>query len=161
MTATLQRKLPLADATLCPVLTISGVRSELPGHDEDDVLALIEEGALEFAWNIALRVGDGIRREPIVLKKCVAHYLASGGARPLNWTDARAFKEFFNGDEKPFIYGTTLKLLWNCSGTHIIALIEARELKVQPGTTWDRGPGNSPVITRASVEGFLKRRRMI
>lgn len=159
MTAMLQRKFPLADKTLCPVLDIAGARSALPGHDEDDVLALIEDGSLEWAWNIALVVGEGIRKEPRILKVCVENYLSTAGSRPLNWSEARAFREFLRGD-KPFVYGTELRLLWNCSSTHIIALIEAKELKVQPGTTWDRGPGNSPLITRASVEGFLKRRRM-
>lgn len=158
MTSTpqLQRKFPLRDKTLCPVLTVSGVRSALPGHDEDDVLALIEDGSLEWAWNIALHVGDGIKKEPRILKSCVERY-GSINHQP---STINPLSEFFNGDDKPFLFGTTLRLLFNCSSTHVIALIEAKELRVQPGSSWDRGPGNSPLVTRSSVEAFMKRRRM-
>jgi len=157
MPPTLQRKLILTDESLCPMITIEGARERLPGHDEDDILALIEEGAIEFAWNIGL----GERREVRMLKRAVEFCAATGGARRLNWSDARVAAEVLKGSDKPWIEGVRLKLLLNCSSTQVISLVEAKALAVMPGTSWDRGPGNSPQISTESFKRFLVTRRIL
>lgn len=152
-----QRKLLLTDETIQPLLTLESVRERLPGHDEDDVLALVEEGAIEFAWDIGL----GDRRELRFLARSVEFCRATAGKRFLNWEDERALREVLGKWEKPFIPGTRLKLVFNCSSALILDLVTSGNLRVLPGTSWNRGPGNSPQITVESVRLFLKNRRVI
>ena len=136
--------------------TIAGARDRLPGHDEDDVLALIEEtGGLTWAWNIGL----GEAREVRILTKCVNYFAAHG--KPLNWDWPQVKDEILRGWSKPFIPGTRLQIILNCSSTHIINLIEGREMKVMPGTSWNTGPAGSPLIQTASFWEFLQRRAML
>ena len=156
MTAALQRKLPLTDASLCTLLDIGGVRAELPGHDEDDVLALIEDGYIGVAFDIGLQA----RREIRVWRKAVEFFKTTGGSRrmPVEWPVV--IREILCGYDKPVIPGTRVKLLLNCSSTHVINLVEDRQLLLQPGTSWDVGRGNTPQITLTSFKDALKHWRI-
>jgi hypothetical protein len=155
-TAGRQRKLVLpGECGLCAMTTIAGARDRLPGHDEDDVLALIEEtGDLSWAWNIGL--GDA--REIRLLTKCVEHFAATGAE--LDWEFDRVLKAILHGYKKPFIGGTHLQILFNCSSTHVINLIEADVLAVLPGTSWNTGPKGTPLVALESFVGMLKTRRV-
>lgn len=158
MTAALQRKLVLDDPTLCPLLDIAGARAALPGHDEDDILALVEERYLEafdLSYNLVVA-----RRECRVLKASVEHFQQTGGSRPARWSVEKILAEVLKGWAKPWMEATRVKLLLNCSSTHIYSLLENRDLRVMPGTTWDRGPGNSAQIEMESLKRFLKGARL-
>lgn len=148
--------MPLTDASLCTLLDIGGVRAELPGHDEDDVLALIADGFLGVAFDIGLQS----RREVRVWRKAVEFLKATGGSRrmPVDWP--QAVREILCGWDKPVIPGTRVKLILNCSATHVINLVEDKQLLLQPGTSWDVGRGNTPQITTASFKEALKFWRM-
>ncbi len=156
MTASLQRKLPLADASLCTLLDIGGVRAELPGHDEDDVLALIEDGFIGVAFDIGLQA----RREIRVWRKSVDLFRATGGSRRVNHDWSQVVREILCGWDKPAIPGTRVKLLLNCSSTHVIHLVEDRQLQLMPGTSWDVGRGNTPQISVSSFKDALKHWRI-
>jgi hypothetical protein len=144
----------------CVMLDIKGVRSELPGHDEDDVLALIEQtGSLPWAWNIAPRVGPGIAREIRVLKSCVKTYAETGKRLKLQWRDA--LDEIFFGCNKPFLTGKEVKLVLNCSPSTVSNLLKATEIKPLPGTNWTTGPKGSALISCESFTDFLLRRFII
>jgi hypothetical protein len=149
--------------------TVAGARDRLPGHDEDDVLALIEEtGGLTWAWSIGLSYTREIR----ILTKCVEHFAKTG--KGLDWTFERVLKEVLRGYKKPFITGTRLQIILNCSSTHIMNLLNSElrtsdakhwtpnsELRIVPGTSWTTGPQGSPLIVTATFVEFLKARAMV
>jgi hypothetical protein len=145
------------EKVFCPMTTIAGVRDRIAGLDEDDVLAQIEEtGGLAWAWNIASDLSGA--REVRVLTRCVEHFSTTG--KPLKWSFERVLDEIFAGFDKAFLQGTRVKLMLNCSSTHVINLILAKALKTVPGTSWNTGPAGSPVITRESFVQFLNDRRL-
>jgi len=151
-----QRKLILPGETTTLVLsTVETARAQLPGHDEDDILAMIEDGQLEYAWNIGLGASRTIRIYPA----CIDHYLRTGGTRPFRGTCSDHIRRSLGG--KPFTTGTRLALLLNCGGTHVINLVEADALCLQPGTAWSPGPHGSPLITMQSIEQFFAQRRIL
>jgi hypothetical protein len=148
-------------------MDISAARVELPGHDEDDILALIDDGLLLHAWNIAtVANSEKKRREIRIFPACVDYYkrtqkkgfpLSAGQAltqlfgRPL---------DVIKPGEKPFVTSKRLSLLLNCGTTHIIGLIETKQLSVLPGTSWGTGPNGAALITLASIHQFFKTRAL-
>jgi hypothetical protein len=152
-----QRKMILpGEATRCVLLDIRGVRCRLPGHDEDDVLALIEQdGVLPWAWNIGL----GTAREIRVLASCVDHYAETGKRIKLPWRDVLA--EIFIGITKPFISGKEARMILNCSSTQISNFLNASELKPLAGTNWTTGPKGSAIISCESFAEFLASRFVV
>lgn len=159
MPATLQRKLVLDDKPSVVLATVETARQLLVGHDEDDILSLIEEGFLAYAWNIALSTHAA--RDPRIFPDCIAWYARTMGKGTYTRTDDQVLAELLktNGD-KPFIKGTTVRLILNCSSTHLINLVEAKQLALQPGTSYQRGPTGTPLVTVASFRQFLRSRRL-
>lgn len=155
-----QRKLVLDDSPALVLATVSDARAALPGHDEDDILALIEDGSLPFAWDIALRPGKSAR-EFRLYPACVEHYRRTGGSRP--YPDAARFDAVIvrllgHHAGKPFLTSNTLRLLLNCGPTHIINLIDAGALKQMPGTVYRRGPNGAALVESYSFVRFLETR---
>lgn len=164
--ATTQRKLVLDDQ---PTLVLAGIdtaRLYLAGHDEDDVLCLIEEGFIAHAWNIALSNSDETRREIRIWPDCITWYSRTQGKGQYPKTEAQVFDQLFahRQSELPaaqrHITSTRLRLILNCSSTHIISLIESKQLSVLPGTSWSTGPNGAALVTLNSITAFLKSRRL-
>lgn len=148
--ASAQRKLILPGETPTKVLlTVEAARVQLPGHTEDDILGLIEEGQIEWAWNIGLGETREIRIWPESLDRLL---------NPKVPCCADPAASMLSG--KPFVRGHLLRLLWNCSSTHVCNLVRCGQLTVVPGTRWGTGPQGSPVITSPSVTAFLHARRV-
>jgi len=158
-----QRKMVLDDTPAVVLATIEQARQHLPGHDEDDILALIEEGAIPWCWNIALNPRN-MARELRILPDCINHYQATAGARdftktfPNLATLEHVLAHLLHGDDKPFLRSTTIRFLLNCGGQHIINLIDAGILIEMPGTSYKRGPTGAAAIRRASFLRFLQTR---
>jgi hypothetical protein len=165
MTSTAQRKMILpGEATRCVLLDIRGVRSRLSGHDEDDVLALIEQdGLLPWAWNIGIEHPPRFKHamEIRVLSSCVDHYAATGKRVKAQWREVLA--EIFVGITKPFITGKEARLILNCSSTQISNFLTTTppELKPLAGTNWTTGPKGSAIISCESFAEFLSRRFVV
>lgn len=157
MIAAPQRKTLLNDTTLCVLLTVGGCREQLPGHDEDDVLACCLERTLDWSFDI----GRGGRRDVRVLPSALKFFKLCGGTRHRGLPWAEALEEIFRGvEDKPWIEGERARLILNCSSTHLLNLVEDGELETMPGTKWRRGPGGSPQVKREAFADFLKRRRI-
>jgi hypothetical protein len=154
-----QRKLVLNDRATLVLATIETARLMLPGHDEDDILCLIQEGALPWSWNIALDPRNSAR-EIRILPDCIDHYARTGGSRQfgvrnLNFLIAH---RLLPETHKPFVLSTALKLMLNCGATHITNLVDAKILEELPGTKYRRGPNGAACITRDSAVRFLQSR---
>jgi hypothetical protein len=137
------------------MLGIAAAR-DLLGVDVDDILSLIADGKLAWAWDIGL----GSRRAEIrILSKCLRGYQATGSTCNLRDAGEEQIIGWILARHKlPWIAGVSLKFILACENDLIIDLIEAGELKHTGG--WRRGPGGSPNVTRESVVAFLKRRRV-
>jgi hypothetical protein len=136
---------------------ISTARTHLLGENEDSILELIEVGFVLWAWNIG-RIGS---REVRIWPSSVGHYKVTWGSRLETTTEAQiltAIHAALGG--KPFTTGDRLRLVLNCSSSHVTNLLKAKLLTPVPGTKWGPGPTGSAIITWASVEQFLKSRRL-
>jgi hypothetical protein len=154
MISALQKKFVLADAQLCVLLTASSVREELPGHDEDDVLAACLDHSIPTAFDIGL----GGRRELRVLPSALAWFKKSLGYRTRRVPWPEVWSELTRGlnTEKPWLDGEIVRCLLNCGGDHLIRLVDEGWLAMMPGTTYRRGPGGAPQIKLKSLETYLK-----
>jgi len=149
----------LGDTPLLILATVEDARRQLPGHDEDDILALIEEGRIDHAWNIAVHLDTA--REIRIWPDSITRALqpSTCNLQPVR-SPVESIMHIATGD-KPFARGKILALVFNCSRSHIINLVEARQLAMQPGTSYERGPNGTPLITLSSLKHFLTSRRII
>ncbi len=152
-----QRKLVLQDAPPLVLATVCEARMRLPGHDENDILAMIEEGALPFAWDIALKPGR-MAREFRIWPDCIEHYARTGGTRRYARSFESALHELLGRHGKPFITSNQVRLQLNCGPTHVINLVDAGQLKQLPGTKYKTGPNGAALVMRESYIEFLRTR---
>lgn len=122
-------------------------------HDEDQVLALIEDGSLSWAWDI--RSPGSERREVRIFWRCLIAWRLQQQAWlgtedsiyaeviPTHWQRVRA---------------TSIYRRWRCSQELVANLIAARCFTAL--TDSRRGADGSPEVTRESVIAFLKSRRL-
>jgi hypothetical protein len=153
-----QPQLPIRDPRHRPTVGIEGAK-HLVDVSEDELLALIEDGRVSHAWHIGL---GSLHREVRILRRSLDNYLARlDGAKVTDPTDFEALTLLLPpGHTKPFLTGTDIQRALNCVSTHVINLIEARALVLQPGTSWTTGPAGSPLVTVSSFAQFLKTRRL-
>jgi len=135
-----------------PLLPVRGVIS-LVDRNEDQVLRLIEDGTLAWAFDVALDPKRGRNRELRVLPACVADYLR-GQACSLEWADVLRLMLPHDG---PVILSKDITRLLNVSGTHTYHL--ARRKLITPRSTWRRGRGGCARFAADSFVEFLKSRR--
>lgn len=159
MITTLQKKFVLADAQLCVLMTTGSVREELPGHDEDDVLAACLDHSIPTSFDIGL----GGRRELRVLPSALAFFKKSLGYRTRRVPWAEVWSEITRGVraapgqfEKTWVDGEIVRVILNCGGDHLLRLVNEKWLEQMPGTTYRRGPGGAPQIKLKSLETYLK-----
>jgi hypothetical protein len=91
-----------------PLLPVRGVMS-LIDRDEYQVLRLIEEGELAFAFDVASDPERGRNRELRILPACVADYLR-GHTSSLEWADV--LRLLLPHDE-PILLGTEITRILN------------------------------------------------
>ena len=140
-----------------PLMTLSAVMWRLD-RDEDEVLALIDEGALLWAFNVA--VPSALKTAPRVLAESVGDYLA-GRTRPAGDEEAewqRVAGLIFPAKET--IVRCELARALNCGRTHALSLIHLKQFQVARGTRCRPGPGGSPRIITASAAEWLRKRRL-
>jgi hypothetical protein len=137
-----------------PLLPVRGVMS-LIDQTEDQVLSLIEDGQLAWAWDVALDPRLGRARELRILPAAVAEYLR-GRTCSLEWP---AVLSLLLPHDKPLILGTEISRVLNCCCTHTYAL--ARRKLIVPCSTWRRGPGGAGRFRTDSFVQFLKDRRFV
>lgn len=157
----LQGRLDLRMEIKKPLLTVEAVAAEIGGYvHSDGVLSLIEGGLITWAWNVASPRSN--RREIRVLRQDAESYALTGGFRPLKTTWPEVFRwvlmphghhQFPNCFEL-----SKLMTFWSASSELGLDLIEEGCLRTAKGTSWRRGRGGSPVVTRESVEKFLRDR---
>ena len=135
-----------------PLLPVRGVMS-LVDKNEDQVLRLIEDGSLLWAFDVALDTKHGRSKELRILPACVADYLR-GQQSPIEW--AEVVRSLLPHDE-PVILSKDITRVLNVSGTHTYHLVSRKLLA--PCSTWRSGRGGCGHFTTKSFVAFLKSRR--
>ncbi len=176
-----QRSLPLRVQLWLPMVDVAAVRAAL-GVNEDEVLDLIEDGQLAWAWDISTEAAE--KAEVRILARCVREYQMFGdkdrlaGGNPRDITFEEVVQIVFPGHQtRPWVWGRELARAFNCSSDHVLNLIRGGSLCLLPGHVvpkavprstpnhqpatigWRRGPGGSPCVALESVLRFLKERR--
>jgi hypothetical protein len=137
-----------------PLLPVRGVMS-LVDKSEDQVLRLIEDGQLAWAFDVALDPKRGRNRELRILPAAVSAYLR-GQTCSLDWSDVLPLLLPHDG---PVILSKDITRILNVCGTHTYAL--ARRKLIIPCSTWRRGRGGCGRFTSKSFIEFLKARRVL
>ena len=148
-----------------PMLGMESVKALLD-VSEDDVLDLIAEGDLRWAWNLSATSGPrGFVR---VWSRSVTCYLVPGSqpaepdtideviAQLLPSTRSAELRAEATNHQPSTIRATALQRVFNVSSGHVLNLLAAQALKLAPRCEWGRGV--SPSITRSSVVELLKAR---
>ena len=131
------------------LLPIRGVMPILD-KDEDQVLRLIEEGQLRWAWNVALSKDRGAM-ELRVLPQAVGDFMAG---RPCKIEFEEVVNALAHGETET-ITAKEIDAALNVSRLHVYDLIGAGHLKA---SGWRRGPGGSARVSLASFLRFLRQR---
>ena len=135
-----------------PLLPIRALTSLLD-KNEDQVLRLIEDGKLAFAWDVALDPNRARSKSLRVLPACVTDYMRSRTCS-LQWADV--LRLILPHDE-PEILSRDITRILNCSSTHIYHM--ARRKLIAPCSTWHRGRGGCARFPVNCFVEFLKKRR--
>ena len=127
-------------------------------RDEEGVVALI--GTWLVGWDIATPGSE--RRERRILARSVslaARFLErKQRPPPWIWNEVLGLVLLRLITDQPVIAGVEIQHSLNCSSTHVMRLIESEALKLLPGTTYGKGRGHSPMVTRDSFAEFLRAR---
>jgi hypothetical protein len=156
-----QREFDLRLSANRPLYPVKAVMALLD-RDEKQIAALIEMGLLLWAFDIS-RASAEHRREIRILRKSVVDY-ATGVLPQQGWRDLRkdpVSKTEWNEVIKLILPSrdvrcSELARKFFCSTTHILYLLEDGSL--QPAPMPFRKAKESPIVMRASVVEFLRRR---
>lgn len=142
-----------------PLVTLDAVRA-LFRRSEDDAKFLYEAGYLQFAFNLADK--DATRAEVRIFNGSIEKYLVGDlehlKARGSDAAELDAAVRACLPQGRGAIKLSALTKLWTISSTHLHDLCSANEMALVPGQTLKRK--ETPLIVRASVMEFLKRRRI-
>ncbi len=144
-----------------PLVKLDAVRA-LFRRSEDDAKFLYESGYLQFAFNLADK--DAARAEVRIFNGSIEKYAAANNLEYLKQrgSDAAELDAAVRAclpPERGPVKLSALTRLWVISGTHLHDLCSAGEMALLPGQTLRQK--QSPLLVRASVAEFLKRRRIV
>ena len=127
--------------------------------DEKDVVVLIETQALLWSFNIAM---PGCQRRAIrVLTESVENLVYSRkGPHADEESEWKRVARLIFPDKAIVTTGELARSL-NCRADHIMHLVAAREIKLQPGTSYHRGPKGSAQFVTANAVTWLRKRRLM
>jgi hypothetical protein len=135
-----------------PFFSVRGVMS-LIDKNEDQVLALIDEGKLAWAFDVSLLGPErGRTKELRVLPAALVDYMYG---RPCELTWASVCRLLI--PDGPIVTSLEIYRMLNVSGDHLYNLVRAKQ--IIPCSTWGRGPkGKARFATVRFIE-FLQARR--
>ncbi len=142
-----------------PLVKLDAVRA-LFRRSEDDAKFLYESGYLQFAFNLADK--DAARAEVRIYNGSIEKYAANDLEHLQARGDAAELEAAVRAclpPERGPVKLSALTRLWVISGTHLHDLCSAGEMSLLPGQTLRQK--QTPLLVRASVSDFLKRRRIV
>lgn len=134
-----------------PLVGIPTIRC-LTNRTEDQIMHMIENGKLQFAWNVA---ADRARRQCVrVLTLSVADFILGTKSQPSEIADA--IKYIFPSSSE-VIRASTIARMLDTSPTHVTALVKQGHL-VKAGNR--KHSKDTDMICRASTVKFMTLRRI-
>ena len=121
-------------------------------QNEDQVLKLIKDGSIAWAFNVALEAKRGRNRHLRILPAAVADFMR-GRTCSLKWPDV--FGLLLPDD--PTITSLFIYRMLNCSGDHLYNLV--RRKQIVPCSNWRRGPKGKARFAPSQLIQFLQRRK--
>jgi predicted DNA-binding transcriptional regulator AlpA len=134
-----------------PLLPVRGVCS-LVGMNEDEVLGLIQSGAIRWAFDVSLARRRQRRKHLRILPAAVVDYI-KGQTCGLKWPDVFALLL----PDAPTIRAHEVSRLLNISGDQVYRLIDGGQIVACSARR--RGPAGSARIPVASLVRFFQKRR--
>ena len=135
-----------------PLLPVRGVMS-LIDKNEDQVLALIDEGKLAWAFDVSLLGPErGRTKELRVLPAALVDYMHG---RPCELTWASVCRLLI--PDGPIVTSLEIYRMLNISGTQLYNLVRAKQ--IAPCSTWRRGPKGKAQFSVVGFKEFLRARR--
>jgi len=134
-----------------PLFPVRGVMS-LVDRNEDEVLRLIKDGSLLWAFDVALDTKHGRSKDLRILPACVADFLR-GKTCSLKWADVFSLLL----PEASTVTSIDIYRVLNCSSSHLYNLV--RRKQIIPCTTWGRGPKGKARFAAVRFIEFLQSRR--
>jgi hypothetical protein len=147
---------PLTCHDVAPLWTVSGASGYLRRPDEE-VRRWIENGRLEWAWDIG-RPGSR-RREIRVWYRSLE---VCKGRRPASTLSPETVVAAIIGHNRPALRVSEVCAILNCNRNLVRRLLESGEL-LSYGTAQRSCQSQLrrlPLVARASLENFLRRRRL-
>ena len=131
-----------------------------------EILRLIEDGRLEWAWDIS--AAGSCRREIRIWFRALERYKAHlrQAVKAPYAPSCLTIKEVIAaiiGHGRPILKGAEVQALLNCDQNLVVKHLAAGELvMVNAGLPQGHAAGNrSPLILRTSLETFLRHRRIL
>jgi hypothetical protein len=142
------------------MISVWGAMALIGGKKPEEVIQLIEDGELAYAFDLAL-VPNSPKREIRILCASINDYLA--GVRQQEDSQEGfdlAMRSVFPS-ARPTISAADLAQAWNASPWHILNLYRANAIRLMKGSKPRRGPTGSPLVEVASAVAFLRARRVL
>ena len=128
------------------------------GLSGSEATALVEDGTLRLAFNLAVQANDSARFILVTAESISDYDRAPKLRRAETPASARAEITALFSPLEDRITATRLREIFRCSSQHLARLVKAHHIEVaRPGR---RGGGNAALITRASCIEFLLQRRI-
>ena len=143
-----------------PLVSIWTALTLIGGDRPEEIIALIEEGQLRFAFDV--RTKRAKTREIRILGSSINEFLAGRRAPAISeQEDFNLAMQAVFPAPKPVIPAFEIARAWNVSPDHLINLCRGRELNLVKGARIRRGRGGSPMVETRSATEFLRQRRML
>ena len=134
--------------------TLDGVRSVIGDLDDWELQALLEDGRLSWAINIASE--SAAARELRIPACCLDDYEAS---RKRDYTVAEMVEYLFG--PASLIRARPFYRALNFKHSHFYTLVQEKVIRLAKGCTHRRGPGGGAIVTRLDAVAFLTARRVL
>lgn len=143
-----------------PMICTWTALSLIPGLNyEEEVLALVEDGRLQFAWDMGGR--DAEARLVRIYAESLNDYLAGRSAPEERGDEMGRMVSAMFGPGRAEVPAAEVSKCWNISSGHVLNLIRRGTLPVVKGSRIKPGPNGSPRISTAVLAGFLEKRRIV
>jgi len=155
-----QRRFDFGPLPVAPLWSINGVMGILK-KDADEVLALILEGKIPWAWDISTK--PETRAEWRIWPESVRAYQRSNPSLP-SLPSVKAITENSHaevlcsiiGHSRPVLRGSEIRSIWTCDQQVITRHLRLANLQLDPSAS--SAAHVSPRIARASFEIFMQSR---
>ncbi len=136
-----------------PMVGMEGIKSFI-GMNEDEVLGEIATGKIKWAFDLSAGADRQFLR---VLSLSMDCWKYAALKQPATLDGVIDLILPAGSKVTGIVKGTSLQFSFNVVSEHILNLLRAGRLKLARGQTgWSTGPNGTPLITRASVETFLR-----